>query len=206
MEEINIYQLLSSKKFDELTKEEKKQVEKNIGKESYINQYKLLNKAKHSLKQEMEETPIDEGLLHQLKTSKNKEADKQLFILFNWLHKPIPSYSFVLVLLLFTAIIVFKGVKTPQNKPYILQAVNRDIIKYDTIVLRDTVLIEKEQEKQNRRAKNELKTKPVQKTNNQSISTIVNSFQLIQLEEQLNKLGISASESDSAIAMLIGKP
>lgn len=163
----------------------------------------IIKKAKEGYNQEYIELKDNPTFLNQLKEV-NKTKKKPFFLL--WLSKPIPAYSLVLACLLF--MLLFYTVK-PQPTELIVYNNPEPIIQYDTIMVRDTIMIEKENESVRIKPEEKLANRVPKKLENKAftpIQTVVNNgefyFDASQVSEQQNLAG--SSSADSELAQFLG--
>lgn len=156
----------------------------------------LINKTEEGYKKEFNEISDDSVFLDQLKEINN---EKRKPLLLFWFSKPIPAYSLALTgLLFFLLLFTFK----PKTTELIVYRDAETVIKYDTIVVRDTVKIENSID--NLQEKNFVKYSPKQSKKNIStpiVKAVNNSefyFDKNQVNEQQTLTGTSSADSELA--------
>lgn len=159
----------------------------------------IINKAKEGYNKEFNELADNLAFLNQLKEV-NQSKKKSFFLL--WLSKPVPAYSLALASLLF--MLLFYTVK-PKPTELVVYKNPETLIQYDTIMVRDTIRIEKEIKSVKYKPEKKLANrvpKQTEKRTSTPIQTIVNNsefyFDASQVSEQQNLAGSSSANSELA--------
>ena len=200
MEDYKLIELIEQKQFSRLTESEKLFVENNMTKKEFEKQHLMLKKTKESYKLEVSKIPVNINLLEQLK--QEKESNKKAIIL-GWLRYPIPSYSLVILGLLFFLVFSFQDKKT---KEVIVYKQSSPIVLRDTIFKTDTIFkseerIDKYLVNNNRLITKRKKSFPIKQ--NILISENEYVFDSKHVEEQKEKTGTSNSDRND-LAQFLG--
>ncbi|MEN8928798.1 MAG: hypothetical protein ABF242_08865 [Flavobacteriales bacterium] len=159
----------------------------------------LNKKAQKGYLQEFDSLDNNRQFLERLK-AENK-SEKSFFPL--WISKPIPAYSLALASLLF---LILFSLKEPKKTELIVYRDAEPIIQCDTIVVRDTLIIESTFEKRPRKrlVKNTQKSRSGKSS--ASTQTVISEgefyFDASQVSEQQNLTG--SSSADSELAQFLG--
>lgn len=202
MEDYKLTELIEKKCFSELTKEEKNFIENQMTEKEFNTQHFLVKKIKESYVSEISEVPINLDLLKQLKQEK---GTNKKWIIPVWLRYPIPSYSLVMVGLLF-CLLFFYQKQLPEE--VIVYRHSDPIILRDTIVQIDTIY--KIEERKNTQLVRNIKPISKRKEINNSIKrqvVLLNENEYVfdskLVEEQKEKIGTSNSDRDD-LAQFLG--